>query len=202
MLKTLLPKLKAIDENATSVPYCPNSLFAGTIINTTHVTGVYEGEYSKYLLVIMGTKGYENYKGSKHTIDEIVGFMRPEKLSAPPPPQTVQSSDKMPCCDCNDDVLGMCFARLGDLSQVTLQQIVEIRKCPQLNYSVAWWLFNNFEVSEVRPDAMSFNTFWRKRRDIVQYLGLIIRTPDEQWNLKNAIKAMETDEESDEEQNK
>jgi len=87
----------------------------------------------------------------------------------------------------------MCFCRLGDLDKVTLKQIVALRKCPNLTYAVAYWLNNNFGVSEVRNDGPSLSTFWRERRDVVQYLGLIIRTPDEQWNLKNAIFEMEKD---------
>lgn len=105
-----------------------------------------------------------------------------------------QAVKDLSCCDSNGDVRGMCFCCLGDLSKVTLKQIVALRKCPNLTYAVAFWLFNNFEVSEVRKDAPRLSTFWRKRRDIVQYLGLIIRDGDEFWALKKAIEAMEKDE--------
>jgi len=108
-------------------------------------------------------------------------------------PHTSEVTD-LSCCGATGDVRDMCFCRLGDLPKLTLMQVVQVRQCPNLTYAVAYWLTNNFGVSEVRKDAPGLSTFWRKRRDIVQYLGLIIRDGDEFWALKEAIEAMEKDE--------
>jgi hypothetical protein len=102
----------------------------------------------------------------------------------------------MPCCDENGDVRGMCFSRLGDLSQITLEKLLQVKKCPQLCYNLAFWLHNNHSVSEVGSGVL-LGVFWRKNKELVQYLELIVPSPNDYWELKKAIKAIEGDDDDD-----
>jgi hypothetical protein len=55
------------------------------------------------------------------------------------------------CCEANNDVRGMCFATIGDLHNMALWQVLEMRKCPNLEYAVAWWIDNKFHNDIVLP---------------------------------------------------
>jgi len=110
------------------------------------------------------------------------------------PVSLIENTMQKKCCNSNGDVRGMCFTCIGNLEDMTLQEIVEVRKCPNLHYAVAYWLNNNHDVTtRANRIGLSLLEFWEQRRDIVQYLGLLIRTPIELMNVHDIIYDLEHD---------
>jgi hypothetical protein len=54
------------------------------------------------------------------------------------------------CCNENGDVRGMCFTCIGDLTKMSADTILRVRKCPSKNYAIAFWLWNNDCYKECR----------------------------------------------------
>jgi len=131
------------------------------------------------------------------TDDETDNEIPATKIEPTPTPPNC-NNDMMECCNSDGDVRGMCFTCIGNLEDMTLQEIVEVRKCPNLHYAVAYWLNNNHDVTTSADRiGLSLLEFWEQKRDIVQYLGLLIRTPIELMKVHDIIYDMEHDDEDD-----
>ena len=62
------------------------------------------------------------------------------------------------CCKSNGDVRGMCFTCIGNLNEMTADTIEIVNKCPNLSYSVAYWIHNNNDGEETKTSK------WRETR--------------------------------------
>ena len=83
---------------------------------------------------------------------------------------------EMPCCIHNGDVRGMCFTRIGDLDTMTLKQLVQVSKCPNLCNAMAYWLFNNHQVSTIRrPGFISLYRFLPSNPELAVYLDILLK---------------------------
>ena len=47
------------------------------------------------------------------------------------------------CCNEDGDVRGMCFTCIGDLTKMSAETILRVRKCPSKTYCIAWIAWNN-----------------------------------------------------------
>ena len=94
------------------------------------------------------------------------------------------------CCK-PDDVRGMCFSRIGDLSNMTAKTIVEVKKCHRLPYAVGWWLNNNHEVY-----YHTLFDFWKKTPELTKYLDLLV-DEDGQGMVYEALYELEMDKQND-----
>jgi hypothetical protein len=53
------------------------------------------------------------------------------------------------CCNSDNDIFGacdvrgMCFTCIGDMSQMTADDILRVRQCKNTPWALAWWIWNN-----------------------------------------------------------
>jgi len=86
---------------------------------------------------------------------------------------------------------------MGDIRKITFEQMLALRKCENLVYSVAYWIFNNFNVSEVRKDGSpTLDMFMTRNRDIGMFLEAIVEEED----VRMAIYEMECDKDESEDE--
>jgi len=93
-------------------------------------------------------------------------------------------------------VRGMCFMCVDNLDNMTVKQIKSLRKCPNLIYSIAWKLFNNEGVSEVRMDDFSptLHQFLEKNPSITE---ILLPTEQMMEDVRGTIYEFECDDDDD-----
>ena len=80
-----------------------------------------------------------------------------------------------PCCDRSGDVRGMCFTCVGDLESMTLKQLTKLRTCPNLRYAMAWWFYNNHDLSTInRPDSVTLSKFLKANPELAKYIDILL----------------------------
>jgi len=69
----------------------------------------------------------------------------------------------------------MCFTCIGDLSKMTADTIIKVRKCPRLEYAIAYWIWNNHNDEYEKMGLWNEETSWYKN----EHLKLL--DPDWSW---------------------
>jgi len=90
------------------------------------------------------------------------------------------------CCDGNGDARGLCFICIGDMDNMTAKTILEVRKCPNKNYAIAYWIYNNHN------EELEKN--WLKKFMGIDELSLL--EPDWRY-VSNHIRGFEIDDDED-----
>ena len=95
------------------------------------------------------------------------------------------------CCR-GQDVRGMCFTCIGDLSKMTADTILKVRNCPGRDYAIAYWIHNNHGCEKYYEKR----GIWADEFQKNEYLALL--NPNWGW-VDEAIYEIEHDDDDDEE---
>ena len=90
------------------------------------------------------------------------------------------------CCDKNGPENEMCFVLLGgEIGSMRVDDLLQLRKCPNLLLSIAFWIFN---YKRVEWDADSDFWLWDP------YISLLVPEEDDQETINDCLQDLYHDE--------
>lgn len=100
------------------------------------------------------------------------------------------------CCNILGDVRGLCYFGLQGnegIGAISVDDLITLRKCPNLTYAIAYWIFNNHRDEW---DARNI-TFWTENA----YISLLLNNDYELFTkIHEILVDMECDENDDDDE--